>query len=110
MYPYFFFYKTVSILFHKFRHDEISGGLRYSFMQIPKLKGSHQLQIGSALKTVGRKCQVQYPIAINIRSNSSEFFVVFFETCINTRQDPLERPPTVGNPPIVLGPSCDNRT
>ena len=39
------------------------------------------------------------------RPSRSEFSVVFSETRVNTGQDPLERPPTEGIPPIGPGPT-----
>ena len=44
------------------------------------------------------------------RPSRSEFFVVFSKTCINTGQDPLERPPMEDTPPTGLGPKVRQST
>ena len=57
----------------------------------------------SALKTGRREVLGSNP-GRACRPSRLELSLVFSETCVNTGQDHLERPPTEGKPPIGPGP------
>ena len=71
--------------------DLIANGIDLSYMYdlvFPEINGSeeletHQWQSGPAFKTGRRQVQGLIP-GRACRTSRSEFFVVFFETCVNT--------------------------